>query len=59
MDNDNSQGQGFAPRPMVEGNWKCSECNTDITQLPFEPAEDRPIFCRDCWKKKREDRFSR
>jgi len=47
----------FAPRPMIQGNWKCSECGADITELPFEPAPDRPIYCKECWRKKREQRF--
>lgn len=49
----------FPPREMHQGNWKCSECGTEITELPFEPAPDRPIFCRDCWKAKRSQRFER
>lgn len=54
---DNSRG--FAPRPKVQGNWKCSECDKAITELPFEPAEGRPIYCTDCWKKKNPQRFTR
>ena len=54
MDFDRSNSdRGFAQRPMVKGDWKCSECQTEITELPFEPAGDRPIYCRDCWSKKR------
>lgn len=49
-------GDGFRPREMVKGNWKCAECGVEITELPFEPAADRPIYCRDCWSKKRADR---
>ncbi|RJQ35429.1 hypothetical protein C4566_00720 [Candidatus Parcubacteria bacterium] len=49
MDNQKDFGQ----RPMVEGHWECSECGVEITQLPFEPDGDRPIFCRDCYRKKR------
>lgn len=49
----------FAPRQMIQGNWKCSECEKEITELPFEPAQDRPVYCRDCWAKKRQDRFNR
>jgi len=30
----------------------CSECNKE-TQVPFEPSQDRPIYCRDCYQKKR------
>lgn len=46
-------GGGFTPRQMVKGNWQCSECKKEITELPFEPSADRPIYCRDCWSKKR------
>lgn len=49
----------FAPRETVKGNWKCSECGTEITELPFQPAPDRPIYCRNCWAQKRPPRFER
>jgi len=51
--------QDFGQRPMVEGHWECSECGAEITQLPFEPDGDRPIFCRDCYRKKRPPRRDR
>jgi len=41
------------PRPMIHGNWKCSTCGAEITELPFEPSPDRPISCKECWAKKR------
>ncbi len=56
---DNQRGGNFGPREMVKGNWKCGECGIEITELPFEPAPDRPIYCRECWSKKRPPRFSR
>ena len=49
----------FTPREMVKGNWKCSECGTEITELPFEPAPDRPIYCRECWRNRKTQRFER
>lgn len=49
----------FAPKQMIKGDWKCSECGAAITELPFEPAPDRPIYCRECWAKKRPPRFGR
>jgi len=55
---DDSRGN-FVPRPMIKGDWKCSECGVAITELPFEPAPDRPIYCKECWAKKRPPRFSR
>lgn len=57
-DDDRQRGD-FPPRKMVQGNWKCADCGTEITELPFEPAADRPIYCRECWSKKRNQRFER
>jgi len=37
-------------RPMVQGDWQCSDCNKEITELPFKPVDGRPIYCRDCYR---------
>jgi len=50
MDDQNSYGE----RKMFQGNWKCSECGNDITELPFEPDGDRPLYCKDCHRKRRQ-----
>ena len=31
-------------------NVKCSNCGKD-TQVPFQPSEGRPVYCRDCFMK--------
>ena len=31
---------------------KCSECGND-TEVPFQPREDRPVYCSDCYRKVR------
>jgi len=49
----------FPPRKMFKGDWKCADCGKEIPELPFEPSPDRPIYCRDCWAKRRAQRFSR
>ena len=49
----------FGPRKMYQGNWKCADCGTAITELPFEPSEDRPLYCRECHSKRRPRRFDR
>jgi len=49
------EGSSFQRR-MYQGNWKCSDCGKEITELPFEPSADRPIYCRDCWAKRRAER---
>jgi len=30
----------------------CAECGAE-TQVPFEPTEGRPVYCRDCYAKQR------
>ena len=49
------QGNGGS-RPMVQGNWTCSGCGATITELPFEPDGERPVFCRECHQKKQAER---
>ncbi|MCD6402643.1 hypothetical protein J7L36_02210 [bacterium] len=41
------------PRKMFKGHWTCSDCGAEITELPFEPSPDRPIYCKECWAKRR------
>ena len=31
----------------------CAECGCE-THVPFKPTEDRPVYCRDCYQKIRE-----
>lgn len=51
----NKMAQDYAPRQMFQGNWKCAECGKEITQLPFQPDENRinQLKCRDCHQKSR------
>lgn len=44
-------------RPMVQGNWSCADCGKEITQLPFEPRDDRPVRCSDCHRNSRPARY--
>ena len=30
----------------------CAECGKD-TEVPFQPREDRPVYCSDCFRKVR------
>ena len=30
----------------------CAECGKE-TEVPFEPKNDRPVYCRDCFNKKK------
>ncbi len=37
-----------APRQMYDVDLTCSKCGTHISQLPFQPSGDRPVFCAEC-----------
>ena len=34
----------------------CSECGKE-TEVPFKPDPDRPVYCKECFQKKRRKRF--
>ena len=36
------------PREMHKA--KCSECGNDC-EVPFKPAEGRPVYCKECFMK--------
>jgi CxxC-x17-CxxC domain-containing protein len=38
------------PREMHKAT--CSECGKEC-EVPFKPTEGRPVFCRDCFMKKK------
>ena len=50
---DNNRGGGRGDRG---GSWKkefdvkCAECGKDTT-VPFKPTGDRPVLCRECFRK--------
>ena len=43
-------GGGGGARQMYPA--KCAECGNDC-EVPFEPKEDRPVFCRSCFQSRR------
>lgn len=34
----------------------CSECGNEC-EVPFKPTEGKPVYCRDCYAKRRKRRF--
>ena len=46
-------------RQMFDVDLQCADCNTAITQLPFQPSGDKPVFCTNCLRAKRADRGPR
>ena len=50
----NRGGGGFrrdtGPREVHKAT--CSECGAEC-EVPFKPTEGRPVFCKDCFMKKK------
>ena len=42
-----------SPRQMYPA--VCADCGKE-TQIPFQPHEDRPVYCSDCYRKVRASR---
>ena len=42
--------KNFGPREMYKAT--CAECGQEC-EVPFKPKEDRPVFCKACYTKKR------
>ena len=42
-----------APRQMYQVNVACATCGTQITELPFQPSGDKPVYCRSCMMARR------
>ena len=43
-------GFGGGPREMHKAT--CSECGKEC-EVPFKPKADRPVFCRECFAKRK------
>ena len=47
-------GGGFDSRPREMHKAICAKCKKEC-EVPFKPSQDRPVYCRDCFRKKREE----
>jgi CxxC-x17-CxxC domain-containing protein len=47
-----NRGSRDGPREMHKA--VCSECGKDC-EVPFKPNPERPVYCKDCWTKKRDE----
>jgi CxxC-x17-CxxC domain-containing protein len=45
--------QGLQARPKVETSAVCSHCGKETT-VPFRPTQGRPVFCRECFRERRQ-----
>lgn len=42
-----------APRQMFQVSLTCADCGTAITELPFQPTGDKPVYCKNCMMARR------
>jgi len=43
-------GRSSGPREMHKA--VCAECKQEC-EVPFKPSQDRPVYCKDCFAKRR------
>ena len=43
-------GRDFGPKEMHKAT--CAECGKEC-EVPFKPTEGRPVYCRDCFAKRK------
>ena len=53
---DERRGGGFDRPPREMHDALCSDCGQE-TQVPFKPDPERPVYCKDCYAKRRPPRF--
>ena len=49
---DFGRGPRFNSGPREMHDAVCSECGKEC-KVPFQPTEGKPVYCRDCYAKKR------
>lgn len=45
-------GGGWSGRPREMHKAVCSDCKKDC-EVPFKPSSDRPIYCKECYSKRK------
>jgi CxxC-x17-CxxC domain-containing protein len=48
------RGGNFEEREMHKAT--CSECGQEC-EVPFKPTEGKPVYCRECYRKRKPRRF--
>ena len=43
----------FSSEPREMHKATCSECKKEC-EVPFKPREDRPVYCKDCFAKRKD-----
>ena len=49
---DQGGGGGYGGRPREMFKVTCSDCKKEC-EVPFKPSGDRPVYCKDCFSKRK------
>ena len=49
-----SERRGGYGQPRQMYTVVCAECGVE-TSVPFEPREERPVYCKECYTKRRDE----
>ena len=49
-------GRSYDRPPREMHKVTCAECGIE-TEVPFKPDGTRPVYCRDCYQKRRPQRY--
>ena len=49
----NQGSGGFGGRPREMHKATCADCKKEC-EVPFKPREDRPVYCKDCFAKRKD-----
>ena len=55
-ESDSGKEGGFGREPQKMYTAKCSDCDIE-TEGPFKPDPDRPVYCRQCYAKRKSRNF--
>ncbi len=44
---------GYDRGPREKHKATCSECKKEC-EVPFKPSGDRPVYCKDCYSKRKD-----
>ncbi|HII92642.1 MAG TPA: hypothetical protein HA262_10890 [Methanosarcina sp.] len=55
-DRGSSRERSYSRGPQTMYKAKCSDCGKE-TEVPFKPDPDRPVYCRECYAKRKPKRY--
>lgn len=55
-DRGSSRERDYSKGPQTMHKATCADCGEE-TEVPFKPDPDRPVYCRECYAKRKPKRY--